>query len=259
MQSSPHSPLSPDGDEYRLVFPKACKTRDVVSWLREGKQQFKRAPGPWVTCILIWFVVSILLSFIPIVGQLVSGLMNYVFIAGLMLGCHEAHKGNAFTSNYMFAGLKQNLPKLVGLGLVSMLVSGAIMWISLGDMYPAMLSGNLESLPTDIDFNGLALSVLIASLLLIPLMMALWFAPVLIIRHDLSIYAALRLSFVACFLNTLPFFWYGLIMLPMLLFGMFTLGLGMLIVLPVIMVSIYASYVQIFLEPVTATTIAAQD
>jgi len=122
-----------------------------------------------------------------------------------------------------------------------------------------MLSGNLESLPTDIDFNGLALSVLIASLLLIPLMMALWFAPVLIIRHDLSIYAALRLSFVACFLNTLPFFWYGLIMLPMLLFGMFTLGLGMLIVLPVIMVSIYASYVQIFLEPVTATTIAAQD
>ena len=45
---------------------------------------------------------------------------------------------------------------------------------------------------------------------------------------------------------------YGLILLPMFLFGMFTLGLGFLIVLPVMLVSIYASYVQIFLEPVDA-------
>ncbi|WP_339769982.1 BPSS1780 family membrane protein [uncultured Paraglaciecola sp.] len=254
MPSSPYSPSSPDGGAYRLVFPKVCKTRDVVTWLREGKQQFKRAPGPWVTCMLIWFAFSLLMSFIPVVGQVLSGLLNYVFIAGLMLGCYEAQQGGAFTSQYMFAGFKHNVAKLVGLGVVSMVVSGGIMWLALGDMYPAMLSGNLETIPADVDIKGLLLSILIASLLLIPLMMGLWFAPVLIIRHDLSIFAALRLSFVACFINTLPFFWYGLILIPMLLFGMFTLGLGLLIVLPVIMISIYASYVQIFLEPVAVTT-----
>ncbi|QHJ12785.1 hypothetical protein FX988_03043 [Paraglaciecola mesophila] len=252
MQPSPNSSPSHNGPEYRLVFPKVCKTKNVISWLREGKLHFKRYPGAWVTCILIWFVFSLLMSVIPIVGQLAGGLLNYVFIAGLMLGCYESEREKPFTSQYMFAGFKHNLPKLVGLGVVSMLVSGLIMWITLGDTYMAMLSENMEALPADFDVNNLAISVLIATLLLIPLMMALWFAPVLIIRHDLSIFAALRLSFVACFLNTLPFFVYGLILLPMFLFGMFTLGLGFLIVLPVMLVSIYASYVQIFLEPVAA-------
>jgi uncharacterized membrane protein len=248
MQSSSSS--SPKREEYRLVFPKACKTKDVISWLREGKMHFKRYPGAWVTCILIWFVFSLLMSVIPIVGQLAGGLLNYVFIAGLMLGCYESGTGKPFTSQYMFAGFKHNLPKLVGLGLVSMVISSAIMWITLGDTYIAMLSENMEALPADLDINHLAISGLIATLLLIPLMMALWFAPVLIIRHDLSVFAALRLSFVACFLNTLPFFWYGLILLPMFLFGMFTLGLGFLVVLPVMLASINASYVQIFLEQV---------
>ncbi|MAD16902.1 MAG: hypothetical protein CL579_12645 [Alteromonadaceae bacterium] len=255
MHPSPYSPSSPSGEEYRLVFPKVCKTKDVISWLREGKHQFKRNPGAWVTCILIWFVFSLVMSIIPIVGQIAGGLLNYVFIAGLMLGCYEASQGKEFTSQYMFAGFKHNLSKLVGLGFVSMVLSGLIMWITLGDTYLTMLSGNVDTLPADFDVNSLAISVLIATLLLIPLMMGLWFAPVLIIRHDLSVFAALRLSFVACFLNTLPFFWYGLILIPMFLFGMFTLGLGLLIVLPVILVSIYASYVQIFLEPISGASL----
>jgi uncharacterized membrane protein len=83
--------------------------------------------------------------------------------------------------------------------------------------------------------------------LLIPLMMALWFAPLLIVLQDLSVLEALRMSFKGCFINTLPFLVYGLITLPLLILGVLTLGLGLLVIMPIIFISIFVSYRQIFL------------
>ena len=58
---------------------------------------------------------------------------------------------------------------------------------------------------------GAAIAVLVATLAALPLMMACWFAPALVmLRHDEPV-AAMKTSFFACLANVLPMLVYGLI------------------------------------------------
>ena len=56
----------------------------------------------------------------------------------------------------------------------------------------------------------------------------------------------MKASFFACLKNLLPFLVYGVILFVLCLIAMIPIGLGMLIMVPVMMGSIYASYVEIF-------------
>jgi len=76
--------------------------------------------------------------------------------------------------------------------------------------------------------------------------MAYWFAPVLVGLNNLTAIEAMKLSFNACLQNILPFFVYGLIFMLLLIVALIPFGLGLLVVVPVMMTSLYASYVDIF-------------
>jgi uncharacterized membrane protein len=98
----------------------------------------------------------------------------------------------------------------------------------------------------------------------VPLSMAIWFAPMLVVFENEKPAAALRASFLACLRNMLPFLIYGLIILvPMiLLMAPFDLSNmernpGLWIVALLVLPSIYTSYRDIF-RPVPAETVAQQ-
>ena len=76
--------------------------------------------------------------------------------------------------------------------------------------------------------------------------MALWFAPALVLLAGLKPVAALRASFTACLKNWLVLSVYGLLLGLLLLFGLLTIGLGLLVVLPLLAASLYFSYRDIF-------------
>jgi len=93
---------------------------------------------------------------------------------------------------------------------------------------------------------GFWLAMLLAMALLIPLMMAYWFAPALVALNGLSALPAMRLSFVACMRNMLPFLVYGLIAILLMIVAVIPVGLGLLVFAPVMMASIYTAYRDIF-------------
>ncbi|MGW8182992.1 MAG: hypothetical protein ACWGMT_03445, partial [Burkholderiales bacterium] len=92
----------------------------------------------------------------------------------------------------------------------------------------------------------------IGATLSLPLMMALWFAPLLTFFHGVKPLPALKLSFMGCLRNILPMSVYGLAILAALVvlvplglrIGLYDLGLWL--IAPVLVPSIYTSYRDIY-------------
>jgi uncharacterized membrane protein len=94
----------------------------------------------------------------------------------------------------------------------------------------------------------IAIGVLVAMGLMIPLLAAYWFAPVLVMLHDMPPTAAMKESFFACFRNFIPFVVYGLIMLVFAILAAIPFGLGFLVWAPLALTSTYIAYRTIFTE-----------
>src|SRR2546423_1197717 len=78
--------------------------------------------------------------------------------------------------------------------------------------------------------------------LLLPLFMALWSAPALAMFHQQGPAEAMKASFVACLKTILPFLVYSVIALLLALIASIPLGLGWLVLGPVMAASLYTSY-----------------
>ena len=98
-----------------------------------------------------------------------------------------------------------------------------------------------------IGFGGVFLAGLLTLLLGAPLLMAVWFAPALVYFNGLQPVAALKASFDACLKNWLVATIFGLITLVLCFFAALPMGLGFLVLLPVLYGALYASYRDIFL------------
>jgi len=80
----------------------------------------------------------------------------------------------------------------------------------------------------------------------IPIYMALWFAPALVVLRGLAPMAAVRESFLGCLKNMVPFLIYGIVLLVPSIFATIPFLLGWLVLLPVVIASIYVAYRDIY-------------
>lgn len=219
-------------------------------WIAEGFALFKKQPGTWILVLIVFIACSALLHIVPVIGTLASVLLMQVFLAGLMLGCRSLDRGGEFEVGTVFAGFKQNTGDLVVLGVLALvgyivifipaigiIGGGAVMSMILGGSHPASL-------------GTLGVSFLLAMLavlaLAVPLYMALFFAPSLIVFHDLKPVDAMKASFFGCLKNIVPFLVYGVILAVLGVLAVIPFGLGFLVLGPVAIASIYTSYRDIF-------------
>lgn len=215
-----------------------------------------------------WFTV-LLLNILPIIGSLAAALVVPGLSVGLMQAARNLDRGIPVGLQTLFGGLKENPRTLVGLGALNLACTMAIVGLSTlvddGNLFNYMMANSKaeRALLEDADFT---LPVLFAMLLMTPLMMAYWFAPVLAAWHRLPLGKSLFFSFIACWINWRAFlaFSAGLLLLagivPGVLMGVLLIllpgapGLVMavvmvpmaLIIAPVIFASFYASYRDIF-------------
>ncbi len=225
------------------------------NWIVEGYQIFKLNPPMLIVLLIIYIVIAVALNFVPVVGSLILSLMAPVFAAGFMHGCRALDNGEELEINHLFAGFKQNTTQLItigGLYLVGIITIVGIIFLGFmlgGGSVAALASGN----PAAAGLGASALlPVLTGMSLAIPLIMAYWFAPVLAAFHDIPAVEAMKLSFDACTRNFLPCFVFSLIGAGLLVLAIIPFGLGLLVVLPVLVAALYASYKDIFSESETA-------
>ena len=82
--------------------------------------------------------------------------------------------------------------------------------------------------------------------LMLPLLMALWFAPALVIFHDVQPMAAMKSSFQGACANTAPGF--GSVGFVLAILAVIPLGLGLLVLGPVMWGTMYVGYRDIFVR-----------
>jgi hypothetical protein len=238
-----------------------------LKWLMQGFVLLRRSFFIWVLFVLILWGMVFAASRVPFAGLLLA-LFTPVILGGLMIGCRALEKGEELEIAHFFAGFRNNTLNLVTLGgfyLIGNVAVAGLMYAIGGNAIQQIVAGQAQNVDPAllVQAIGPALAALLAGMALsVPLSMAIWFAPMLVVFENEKPAAALRDSFLACLRNMLPFLIYGLIILvPMiLLMAPFDLSNmernpGLWIVALLVLPSIYASYRDIF-RPVSAEAVA---
>jgi ribosomal protein L32 len=239
-----------------LREPVAVPAGHGWTWIARGFWHFKANPFAWILAFIFFFGISILLSLIPILGGLANTLLSTVFIGGLMYGCREQDRGGDFHVEHLFAGFRENFGPLALVGLLY-LIGGILIAILVGGLLVGALMPILEMEPAALEtqdaealFQLLGpmgmIAILVGTLLFIPLVMALLFAPALVMLDGLGAAEAMKQSFLGCLKNLPPFLIYGLVALALLILAVIPLGLGLLVVSPTLTAAIYVAYRDIY-------------
>lgn len=219
-------------------------------WIVGGFNLFRKSPVLWIVLVVVLFLVAFVLGLVPFVGQLAFYLFSPVFIAGLMLGCRALEEGNELEIAHLFAGFQRHATSLITVGgvyLVGQIVVVGLMLAASGGAVNAVTRGADDGSMAGM-MGGMLVAFAFGLAISIPLMMAVWFAPALIIFDGLAPVPALKASFGACLKNVAAFLVYGLILFVLAIVATIPFGLGVFVLVPTILGSIYVSYRDIFVQ-----------
>ena len=240
-----------DADHYDIE-PVTAPAGRGAAWLFEGFSLFQKNWLEWIGITIILFVLTIVAAIVPF-GSFLLNLFIFVFFAGLMLGCRESEQDGDFGVYCLFTGFSEKLGELILLGILYSL--GMLVIVILMVMVLFVLIGGLgfiaEIQAGELDnvvqyAMSILTAVLFALLLYLPLIMAFWFTPALMVLGKLNVFEAIKMSFTGCLINIVPFLLYGIVGFILSILASIPLGLGWLIVFPMIVTSIYISYQDIY-------------
>lgn len=248
--SVPESNLNvPPSGSFEVHAPQACATGRGSGWLGEGFGYFKSHAGTWILICIIGFVIMMALNLVPILN-IFAGILAPVWSAGLMIGCKAIHDGEDLKVGHLFAGFSDKFAPLLGVGALMFLVGLLIGLAVLGSTYMSLLGvgGAPEETFSELGFQTIMLKFLIILAVMLPVYMAVWFAPALIVLGNKGVIESLKLSFKGCLLNLIPFLIYGILGMLLIIAGSIPLMLGLLVVVPMLIASVFISYKEIFVD-----------
>jgi hypothetical protein len=220
------------------------------TWLAQGFSLFAKSPGVWIGVMLIFFFGMMVVALIPIIGSLAINLLMPVIFAGLLLGCRALQHGEPLEVSHLFAGFQQNVGQLVLVGVIymcgTMVIFGGVFAVLLGmGLFSAMSGAGQQAFDPAV-FGLFAVVFLVAFALMLPLVMAFWFAPALVVFHEQDAISAMKQSFFGCLKNILPYLVYGVLAFLLMIVATIPFFLGWLVLWPVFITTMYTSYQDIF-------------
>ncbi|MEL0034887.1 MAG: BPSS1780 family membrane protein [Gammaproteobacteria bacterium] len=245
-----------------LPTPNKLAITQGLSWISRSFSLFGKGAGIWIVMLLLFVGINLGLTMVPFL-ELLPTVLAPGFTVGFYIGCRAIQKGEMLQIDYLFHGFKQKGRLLIRLGLffflwniVIYLITSLFLQMNLTDEQARLLSAaqtqeQMAKLLTDDPalMSTILNAALVAIIMTIPLIMASWFSPALVAFHEVPPLKAMTLSLKAFNRNLLPFVLYFLIMLPLTVLAFIPLALGLLIILPVIIISQYVSYQAVFPSP----------
>lgn len=246
------------------------EARQGAAWLFDGWRLFRAAPLGWLAMVFAYWIIMTLASVVPFIGVAAASIMVPGFSVGFMAAARAASRRAPVELRLLFDGFRPQPKSQLILGVIYLLCLGTLLsattLVDDGALAGWMLTGRRpaeDALQSD-DF---LLALAVAALLYAPVLMAFWFAPPLAAWHGVGPVKALFFSFVACLLNWRAFLVYGafsaLVVVVLPLAVLLTLMLAslqiaamslvfpiLLVLLPTLFASFYASYRDVFgVEP----------
>lgn len=240
-------------------------------WLPYGWRLFKAAPIGWISMVFAYTFVITATSLVPLLGVVVATMMVPAFSVSFMAASRAAERGQELGLATLMSGFRENPRAQVALGGLYaagiFLVLASSMLVDDGSLARWLASGKRPSADT-IGTDGFQYAVLVAVTLYSLIMMLFWFSPVLASWHKLSVPKALFFSFFAVLMNWRAFIAYGIVTAIVTVAVPFATILALtaatsgkaqvtaagllfpvlLIIMPTLFGSFYASYRDVFEE-----------
>ncbi len=244
-------------------------TQQGARWLADGWRLFRVAPLSWLALVFAYWLIVTLVSVVPLVGVAAASMLVPAFSVGFMAAARAAAHGAPLELALLFDGFRHYLKSQIILGVVYLACLGLVLAATTladdGALARWMLAGRRPAegvLQSDEFLAALAC----AAALYAPVLMMFWFAPPLAAWHATGPAKALFFSFVACLMNWRAFLAYGAVTamvafaLPLAALSALMLASGgalkltvmslvfplLIVLLPTLFASFYASYRDIF-------------
>ncbi len=229
----------PTEDDGPLSAPQSLSPGHGWLWLKDAYALFRSRPGAWLGAVAIIYLINFAVGLVPLVGSLVGFLLGPIFGGGIMAGARSLDRHGSVRAGMVFDGFSGPavqlglLGVLYLLGLAVVMLAAGLIAVATGAITPAgleaMSAGDPEAAAVALAPGALALLFLLALALLIPLLMAYWFAPALVMLENLTAPEAMRASFRGCWVNLVPFLIYGVSLLGVVV--VFSMAVGLVALL----------------------------
>ena len=223
-------------------------TANGWSWIAAAWAIFRRAAGIWIGMVLTLAVIYTVLAVLPVIGAIASFVVGPIFTAGLVLTSRTIDQGGEVQFAQLFGGFKHRFGTLLVVGVLYLAGTAVIVFAAVA-LTGASLFGLLNATSPEAAMvlgGKFLLALLLILALMLPLIMAIWFAPPLVVFHELGALESMKASFVGCLRNMLPFLLYGVVLLVAAIIASIPFMLGWLILGPVMAASIYTAYRDIY-------------
>ena len=241
-------------------------TPQGVRWLADGWRLFRAAPLGWLALVFAYWLIMTLVSIVPLLGLVAASIAVPAFSVGFMAAARAAARGGALELALLFDGFRHHLRSQLILGVVYLLSLGAALagsaLVDGGALAGWMLAGRRPSEEV-LQSEAFLAALACAASFYAPVLMMFWFAPPLAAWHGIGPAKALFFSFFACLMNWRAFLAYGVatmvVALVMPLLALFVLTLAslkvaamslvfpiLIVLLPTLFASFYASYRDVF-------------
>ena len=242
---------SPDGPLRLRSEPLVVPAGAGQEWLGESWRVFRKAPGTLIAMVLLYILIGFAMGMLPGVGDLFMSLTFGIWSAGWVLASDRLYRGEELSVASLFAGFRHpRTGRLFVIGLVYLGMMLAVFAATLAIAVALLGVSSLDAL-AGLDPASLVLPLVLIIFLLVTglFLVFAWvgYAPVLVSMHDIEVLPACRLSMRAILGNWRAMTVYGLLLTGLGIASVFTLFIGMLVLLPMVFIVSYLSYRQIFL------------
>lgn len=232
-------------------------------WMAEGFRLFRRNPPLLTFLVFGYFFLLLVINVVPLLGWIAASLCVPALSVSVMNGCRAADRGEPVQFSLIVSGFQRNRTALFILGALY-LVATLLVFMAASALGGGALT---ELLGAGKPLDAEAMRALrVPLLLMIPVVMAFWFAPLLVAWDDVTPFKSLFFSFVAAVRNWRAFVFYALavmficMVMPALLLGFLELVSASLVRLtavaltlpllfifvPTLFCTFYVSYREVF-------------
>lgn len=201
---------------------------------------FKRAPGTWVVLAVVTLAAELAVKALPGAGTVLSQVVTPLVACGLVFAAAAADRAEAPSLKHATAAFRAPIAAIsaiVASALVTFAAEAfAAWWIAGANLFAPGSSATSLSPAAIVGIYSIGI---LASL---PVM----FVPFHVLFERVPPAAAFAASWSAFALNTLALLVYAAASLVLLGFGLATMGLGLLVALPLWAASSYAAWKDIF-------------
>jgi len=235
--------MHPASDIDTLSHPRSVPVTRAFAWFSTAMSLFKRAPGRWSMLAAISICLELALQIVPGVGIALSKVLIPVVASGLLVAAEAVDRGKPLDMRYAlvaFGAPVSALAAIIGSELLVFLSE----WLAGYSLAGINLLDSGGEAPPDISL-GLLLQILTVGMLVsLPVV----FVPFAALFEGAPFGAAFAMSWRAFFLNQGALLVYGVLSLALIGIGMMSMGIGLIIAVPLIAAASYAAWKDIFTD-----------